>query len=223
MKSNYIKTEIKRFKELLNNLFDNFIKDDGFICGGFARVCLEEDDFKNCQDIDVYCKNIEAFERIKERLLKSLYIEDRSSDIAISFKNAFKGQYPLQLIKPLNQGYVHTSDENIQEVLNNFDFTIIRAGIFKQEDTLIAFVDEDFFNDKNRLVIKNIHCPIAEVYRISKYIQKGFLISVKEIIKVLRDWEGRDDRYKINIIEKLEKEDPSQEDIDELEKLLHID
>jgi len=217
-KSKYEIVTIQRYQDLIKNLFSNYIQDDGFICGGFARVCLEEKDFKECQDIDIYCKNVEAFERIRKRLLaESLHIESRTSDIAISFKCAFTGKYPIQLIKPLNQGYVHTSDENIEEVLNNFDFTIVRAGIYLLNDELKAICDENFFKDKNKLVIKNIHCPIAEVYRIAKYVNKGFTISTLEVVKVLQDWENRPEKYKIDILETLKKTNPSQKEIDEME------
>jgi hypothetical protein len=223
MKSIYVKAKIQRFQLQLKYFFDEIIKDDGFICGGFARVCLEDSMFGNCEDVDIYCKNIEAYERIKDRLDKLAYVLERTSDIAISYKSAFKGNYPLQLIKPLNQGYVHTSDENICNVLDNFDFTIVRAGIFFNENEIKALVDEDFFNHSKNLIIKNIHCPIAEFYRISKYINKGFRISTLEVIKVLNDWMARSEDYRKNLFEKLAKEDPSQEDIDVMEKLLHID
>lgn len=234
-KSDYEYTKIIRFEKVLNDLFDNFIQDDGFICGGFARICLEEeDDFKDCSDIDIYCKNIEAFERIKERLLNNLYLEGKQSDVAISFRYAFEGKYPIQLIKPLNTGYLHTSDENIQEVLNNFDFTVVRAGIYRvKNENLIAdekepkfilkaLVDKSFFQDKNRLFIKNIHCPVAEFYRVAKYLRKGFTIKTSEVLKILMDWEQRPQSYKDNLYEKLTKEDPTQEEIDDLEKLLHV-
>jgi hypothetical protein len=234
-KSEYDKCQIKRFQKVLNDLFDNFIQDDGFICGGFARVCLEEkEDFKDCSDIDIYCKNIEAFDRIKDRFLSDLYIEDRVSPIAISLKYAFSGKYPIQLIKPFDAGFIHTSSESVIEVLNNFDFTITRAAIYrveifsafdktKKSYKLEAIADEDFFNSSNTLVIKNIHCPVAQVYRIAKYIKKGFTVRTMEIVKVLMDWENRPLQYKQNLIEALQKEDPTQEEIDKMEKLLHVD
>ena len=90
MDSNYISIDIIRFKNVIKNLF-HVIQDDGFICGGFARVCISpKDDWIPCSDIDIYCKNIEVFERIKERFIKSYYTPTRESDIAITMKQAFK-------------------------------------------------------------------------------------------------------------------------------------
>ena len=227
VKSEYENTEIKRFNKMIKGLFDNYIKEDGFICGGFARVCItKKDNYVPCSDVDIYTKNVEAFERIKSRLLANAYSEGKSSDAAISMKYAFDGTFPIQLIKPLNTGHVHLSDEDVKQILNNFDFTITRAGIYKNKDgELTAICDSDFHIDdkENKLHIKGIHCPVAQVYRVNKYTQKGYRIRTLEVIKILEDWEERPESYKTKIIDTLRNEDPSQEEINEMEKLLHID
>jgi hypothetical protein len=52
---------------------------------------------------------------------------------------------------------------------------------------------------------------------------KKLIVSTLEVVKVLQDWENRTDKYKIDILETLKKMNPSQQEIDEMEKLLHID
>lgn len=219
-----IQVEIINNKEILNKLF-KIIDDLGFICGGFARVCVEVDNKIPCNDIDIYCKSEESFNILKNRLLENGYVIKRESGAALSYSYVFEGDYPIQLIKPISEGHTHITDEDIANILNNFDFTICRVGIYKKGNDLKAMCDDDFMRDSDakELHIKDIHCPVAEIYRILKYLRKGFSIRTFEIIKVLTDWEQRPDEYKNNLINKLQKENPSQEEIDELESLLHID
>lgn len=223
----YKRLKIQRNLELIKKLFSTIILDDGFICGGFGRVSVSSHtDPIPSGDIDIYCKNQEGFDRIALRLKENGYFEHRSSETALTMHYSFKGSLPIQLIKPLNEGNVHLSSENVESILDNFDFSIARVAI-----TLVslindeAIVDEDFEEDdkKKILNIKNIHCPIAQVYRVSKYIEKGFWCNIKNIIKIFDDWSNRDHSYKTKILETISKEEPSKEDIQELEKLLHID
>ena len=127
---------------------------------------------------------------------------------------------------PLNEGNVLLSSKNVEEILDNFDFSIARVAITKESlEKNEAIVDKDFEKDdaNKKLNIKNIHCPVAQVYRVSKYIEKGFWANIVQVVKILDDWQGRDDEYKIKIRETIMKEDPTQEEIQQLEKLLHID
>ena len=55
-----------------------------------------------------------------------------------------------------------------------------------------------------------------------KYNRKGYWPSTTETVKVLIDWENRDDDYKLKIIEFLNKEDPTQEEIDMLERMMRV-
>lgn len=234
----FMEDGIFRNRKLLERLFLNYIRDDGFICGGFARVCVEDRKvIIPCRDIDIYCKNVEAFDRIKNRLLNNFYVLKIENEIASTIVSSFdfEGELPLQLIRPLSQGHLHVTSENIMDILNNFDFTVVRVGILanikinentkKENVSFKVFKDQDFDRDnKNKeLIIKNIHCPVAEFYRVFKYLKKGYKIRISQIIKILQDWENRPVNYKNSLIEKLGKENPTQEEIDELEKLLHID
>lgn len=239
----FVPVEIRREKDFLEYLFYSIIQEDGFICGGYARyVCSDpgesgKREIKPAGDLDVYCFDEAAYKRIRSRMEKHGYSALRENDIAISMKIGFSGFPSMQLIKPFIADRVNTSGP-LEEVLSNFDFTVARCGIYAEfnitqnqdgvgvtHTVLKAIADIDFPEDEkvNRLHIKHIHCPVAEFYRIAKYMNKGFSVSTLEIIKTLQDWENRSEEYKSKIIKTLEKEDPSDEEITEMEKLLHID
>jgi hypothetical protein len=242
-KNKFVPVEIRREKDFLAYLFNSIIQEDGFICGGYARyVCSDpgesgKREIKPAADLDIYCFDEEAYKRIRSRMEKHGYSALRENDIAISMKIGFDGFPAMQLIKPFTADRVNTSG-TLEEVLSNFDFSVARCGIFAEfkivEDEngmdvstaiLKAIADIDFPEDEkaNRLRIKHIHCPIAEFYRMAKYMNKGFSVSTLEIIKTLQDWEERGDDYKTKIIETLKKDEPTTEEITEMEKLLHID
>jgi hypothetical protein len=224
---NYVRLPIQRNQELLKTFFENIIKDDGFVCGGFGRVSVSKNkDLIPSMDLDIYTKGKDQFEAISKRLELAGYYEFRKSETARTMHYSFKGALPVQLIMPLNEGNVLLSSENVEDILNNFDFSIARVAITKESfEKNEAIADVDFEKDDARkhLNIKNIHCPVAQVYRLSKYMEKGFWAPIIQIVKVLEDWENRGDEYKSKIRDTIMKEDPTQEEIQELEKLLHID
>jgi hypothetical protein len=221
----FIEKEIdKKWVPFLDRIF-KVVQKDGFICGGFTRNILLELHKTDASDIDVYCINDDAFEILKTRLIEAGYVADKETPMSILYKTLFIGEYPIQLIKPMAKGHVQTVGE-LKEIIENFDFSCIRAGVYQKEDgSYGALVDEDFDEDngKKKLKIKNIHCPIAEIFRVGKYISKGFRLPPLEALKILCDWEGRDDEYRLKIKDYLEKEELTPEDIDVLEKMLHID
>lgn len=223
----FVKSKIQRNQALLKFLFENIIKDDGFLCGGFARVCVSTNpEIIPSQDIDIYCKNKDAYDSISKRLELNGYFEKRKSETARTMEYSFSGNLPIQLIVPLNEGHVVLSSENVETILKNFDFSIARVGIssetLKSEE---AICDYDFKEDdeKKHLNIKNIHCPIAQIYRVSKYMEKGFWLPIAQALKIFKDWDERDEEYKNKISGFTEKTEPTKEEVQELEKLLHID
>lgn len=221
----FTKIAIQRNQSLLKHLFENVIKEDGFICGGFGRVSVSKNsEVIPSADIDIYCKDKDSFDRISNRLELNGYFE--KSETARTMQHSFSGALPVQLIMPLNEGRVLLSSNNVEDILNNFDFSIARVAITSQSlSENMAIVDVDFEKDdeKKLLNIKNIHCPIAQVYRVSKYMEKGFWLPMKQTLKIFEDWDNRDSDYKSKIFETVKKEDPTKEEIQDLEKLLHID
>lgn len=224
-KSFFINIAIIRDIDNVKDIFKKYILEDGFICGGYARYCcsaLEKP--VEAGDIDIYCKSEESFQSIKGRIISDGYIEDRSSETALTLK---KGDAKiLQLIKPVISGAIVLSDSNVENILSNFDITVARVGItFDSLKLRLAIADDKFLIDDvmKRIRIKNIHCPIAQIYRVSKYMHKGYFLSMKECLKIFADWDDRGSSYKNKLLGFIEKSNPSKEEIDDLEKLLHID
>lgn len=197
-----------------------------FICGGFARFALSSV-AKPVKpgDIDIYSQDSETFESLKANILKAgKFTEIASSAAAVSYKDEslfFGIPYKLQIIKPIIQGNIVLSG-SVEDVLNAFDFTIARAAILSENS---ALKDADFDADdaKKRLHIKAIHCPIAEVYRVSKYMKKGYFCPLASILQIFIDWESRPKSYRLKLVEMANAEALSQDEILHLEALLHID
>jgi hypothetical protein len=137
-----------------------------------------------------------------------------------------------QIIKPVIEGKI-VSVGTIEEILDNFDFTIVRAAIISPTEVM---VDDDFENDETHgvLRLKNIHCPISSLLRCCKYARKGYFLRPIQALKLFQDWTQRGPDYQQRIVElfiesnkgKKSEENPdgmTQEEIDELETLLRID
>lgn len=219
------RTKIRRGKQLINLLFRKFIVNrHSWLAGGFVRWALSPNKKPvDAHDIDLFCRDQETFDKIKARL-EEVYPNFLENPAAITFfkKGAkLKTLMRLQLIKPRDDGAVMTQG-SIEGILENFDFTITRCAIVSPRR---AIADEDFIRDEKakKIVIKNIHCPISSTYRVVKYGKKGYTINLSEMVKLFLDWQERDNEYRERITELIVTENPTEEDINELERLLRID
>ena len=216
----------------VQDLFD-VIGDRAIVCGGWARYCASTaENIKPAADVDVYCTTEGNFSAIAAEFAASgkmpVYSERA---VAITYgkdQTLFPGCPRIQLIKPIVQGRVVTMGSS-EEILDNFDFSVVRACLVSSREVL---VDADFINDETNHVLRinNIHCPISTMYRVIKYIGKGYWIRPVELVKLFVDWEQRTPEYRLRLLElfassrEATKEDPmSKQEIDELEALLHID
>jgi len=225
----YTKTRLLRGFTEVQDLFD-FIGDDAIICGGWARWCASNNkNPKPASDVDVYCKSEESFEKLRLALEATnampVYAE---KPVAITYdkdQTRFPGCPRIQLIKPMVQGRVVTMGTS-EEILDNFDFSVVRACIVSSREVL---VDEHFIEDEEKRVLRinNIHCPISTMYRVIKYIDKGYWIRPMELVKLFVDWENRPADYREQLVSIFNDiaggKEMTKEDIDELEALLHID
>lgn len=219
---------LRGFTEV-SDLFE-FIGDDAIICGGWARWCASTHKKpKLASDVDVYCKSEESFNKLRDAFAATgkmpVYAE---KPVAITYDKAqtmFPGCPRIQLIKPMVQGRVVTMG-TASEILDNFDFSVVRACLLSPKEVL---VDEHFAEDEENgvLRINNIHCPISTMYRVIKYIDKGYWIRPMEMVKLFVDWEERPEEYRTQLVaifgDIAGGKEMSKEDIDELEALLHID
>lgn len=222
-------TEIKPVYDFLLNEINN---GDCIICGGYVRyMCSTHSNPAKAGDVDLYFKSEEVFNEIKDRLIKVGFESKHENDICVSFKlisdveSKFFGTPQIQLIKPIVDGSIVATGD-MEEILSNFDFTVVRAGFVSPE---VAFVDADFIHDESKRIlrIKNIHCPISSTLRCMKYSKKGYWLPPLQCCRLFIDWEDRDQEYRDKIIHFLTEADKgeglTETDINELEKLMRID
>jgi len=203
---------------------------DCFILGGYARFCASPNKKPvEAKDIDVYCEDESIFEVLKEKLL-SVGLEMRhENNISLTYEDKEEGDFgymlPIQLIKPVREARIISLGDR-KTILENFDFTVIRAAIQSGSEVM---VDADFMHDeKHRLLrLKNIHCPVSSALRCMKYSRKGYFLRPFECLKLFIDWSDRPDEYRIKLLEFLEKAQENdgltQEEVDELEAMMRID
>lgn len=234
---NFVEVPIIRGFTEIKPLWDLVQKHKGYICGGYVRYMASQSKrIAPCEDVDVFAPNMEIF-NILSKELQSLFPCQWKTKISENYEPyksehiAWRGCPKIQLITPKSQGKIHTQG-NIEEVLGNFDYTVVRIAI-KDENTCIA--DENFVDDENRkyLRVMNIHCPINSVFRLAKYMKKGYRTKPIEIIKLFRDWEDRGVDYRAELVELLtraaeydtevEGSGLSKEETDMLYELMNVD
>jgi hypothetical protein len=214
-------TEIGKLHFLISN-----VDERAMILGGYVRyMCSPAKRVVPATDVDVYSPDMEVFEKLKKQFKIDGFEVKAENDLALTYKpfekgHPFFGCPQVQLIKPMEEGVVVTQGE-MEKILENFDFTVVRIGLIDHQE---ALADADFLHDeeKHQLRIKNIHCPISSAYRVMKYRVKGYWPPTFEILKLFLDWDERDEDYIMQIFNFFQKEDPTQEEVDELEKMLRL-
>lgn len=172
----------------------------GKFIGGYVRYMVSPNlSPAEAGDIDIYPNDVDCVESIKSWIQTYVKLEkDKSggmfheTPISVTYTPAVGPK--IQIIKPVNQGAI-VAHGTLEQILNNFDFTVCRAGLLSLTE---ALVDDSFVEDelKHRLVIKSIHCPIGAIKRIAKYSKKGYYISPSELYKLFSDWDSRSADYK---------------------------
>jgi len=204
----------------------------GTICGGYVRyMCSPTRDPHPASDIDVYCRNMDTFERIVQILESEPYnlSSKHENEVSKTYHSMTEGAFiacpTIQLIKPIVEGAIMVQG-SVRDILSNFDFTVIRGAVVTRE---LALVDADYLHDEavRVLRIKNIHCPISSTLRFCKYAKKGYWSPPMQIVKLFQDWDNRSKEYKDKIIKYLEQteqqEGLTEKEINELEGLMRID
>jgi hypothetical protein len=164
----FVKAQVFRGFTEINKIYYDVSVHDGIICGGYVRyMCSPRLDPVKAGDLDIYCPTEEIFDKLKEMFTAHLSIRVET-EVAITYNrgngnNRYFPAPPIQLIKPIREGKI-VANGSLEEILENFDFTIIRAGL---TSTHTAMVDADFAHDETKMVLrlKNIHCPISSTLR----------------------------------------------------------
>jgi len=225
----------------ISELFALCQKAGATICGGYARYCASPRPTIKvlaAGDVDLFPHSEDASKTLLADLTAMGFEVVHENHVSMSMKakegNEDKlGHIPTpQIIKPVVEGKIVTLGTT-EEILSNFDFTIVRAAIISPTEVM---VDDEFEDDEMHgiLRLKNIHCPISSLLRCCKYARKGYFLKPAEALKLFLDWTDRGDDYRKRMVElfqesakgKATAENPdgmTQQEIDELEALLRID
>jgi hypothetical protein len=225
----FIEVPIHRGFTEIEKVYQDITPLGGIICGGYVRY-LASPRLDPCKagDLDIYCPTQEIFDAVKSKFEEHLQVRVET-EVALTYNRSSDGYYfpapAIQLIKPIREGKI-VANGDMEEILANFDFTVIRCGI---KTPTTALVDADFIHDETKLILrlKNIHCPISSTLRCMKYAKKGYWMPPMHVLKLFFDWDNRDDDYKIKLAKFLRSANQgkglSQEDINELEAMMRID
>ena len=161
------------FKDLDTATKNAMRTSNAIIAGGAIRSVFAGE---YISDYDLYFDREEDLQIMKEYLDEGFKVVFTSPN-AISYK---KDKICIQLIimpELIGLGYVN--------LLKEFDFTIC-MGAFSMEENKFYHA-ENFLTDLNeRRLIFNIKAkyPMASMYRVLKYIKKGYKVSGLEIVKI---------------------------------------
>lgn len=207
-----------------------------WVCGGYARYCASpvNANLNTVGDLDIYCANQASYDYVcnelwqsvkgSNGLTKKIFNSDigeiskgfetpNASTFFVERSYVYSGPKLIQVIKPQTNGNIKT-EGGLETILDNFDFTIARVGLYQDfnsgEIVVVKDIDFDYHEKVNILVIKNIHCPIGTALRVAKYSRKGYEIHVLEMAKLFFDYEKQTDEYKSNL----------KNDMNELAKML---
>lgn len=172
IKINYEKEKAK-LKRLIPNTYKILKNYNCYIAGGAITSLFSG---KDINDIDVYFKDkAELFRLLYENFSYEyiIYVSKK----AITFK--LSNKETIQLV------YMNYYDK-VENIFNDFDFTICMGAFDMQKDKFI--LHEDFLKDniQKRLVVNtNTAFPLVTGTRILKYQQKGYTIDNLEMTKLM--------------------------------------
>jgi len=202
MPDSFIQVPVRRGFKDIKNLYGFLGLYSAYICGGYVRYMASPDDNTALpSDIDIFCRDDSVFKDIYTEFDKVGLEESSNSLVAVTYKipddknHLLYTPYPIQLVRSANDNGFITCG-NIEEILTEFDLTIIRCGL-KDEHTILA--DPTFIeNEKDKeLILRKVQFPPINMKRLFKYVSRGYNIpSSSEIEKVIEAHKDTSD-YKI--------------------------
>lgn len=187
-----------------------------FICGGYARYCLnpEPDLIDQPTDIDIYCTDWSSYYGLVERFNQiygsTLYSSnENNSDVVFYSYNPNKFQpylerYPILRKLPV-QIMSPKFGSSIEEIFDNFDFTVCQAAItgrydFRHKYYNVGVVSDEFLGDlkSKKLVINKMNSNDNTLARVLSYIYKGYNVQgffgAMQVLGLISNYNLRDYR-----------------------------
>lgn len=205
-----IRNEPMQFQE-----FQSLLVDGCFIAGGAARFAASPNETPAYySDVDIFAVDQDA---VAAMFLKLKNVADLKSETPMSYLFV----QDLEIAGKNRFNLIRQFCGTMEAVLEEFDFSVARAGIIGNE----VLVDPQFEADEKekRLRIQHIHCPVSTMFRAAKYQAKGYKFPLVEMLKLFKDYEDREPIYKDRLIELASNPNLTDAEINELEALLRID
>ncbi len=163
---------------------------DVWVAGGAILSVINQ---VSPNDIDLF------FKSEKDLLLAKLFFTVNSGEIYYESDKVIKIEY-----KSLKLDLVKIYFESPLKCINDFDFDICKAYVYKNE----LFLHNGFkttFKQRLLVISGNIKYPFSTLYRLQKYINKGYILdytSCKKIYEAIKNSTGEDEGefYDNNIV-----------------------
>lgn len=213
-------TEIKPLWDILNA--------DVVFLGGYVRwMCSPLLSPVPANDLDVFPINQGGYDDARAILQDAGFAIKHENEISVTYRHEEKPWSLMpspQMIKPVDEGRVLTTGP-MEEILRNFDFSIVRVGLLTLE---LALADPMFLDDETTKLLRwrNIHCPVSSLLRACKYAKKGYWLRPSEALRIFDDWDDRGEQYRSDIHDLFLLSvmgEISEGEVERLERLLRID
>jgi len=108
---------------------------------------------------------------------------------------------PLQFVRPIASPALYSAGNPVKQ-LQRFNFYSSQFAVEMQGDDVVFFYTDEGVLDlkRGRLRINAINSPLGMMRRIVKDTSKGFIISLKEMMKLFTDWDARSDEYQASVV-----------------------
>lgn len=178
-----------------------YLPDGVFIAGGFVASIINDN--HQASDIDLFFNGSDAFEKTYDLFVNPPQHEDawifRGCELSIQQKELNKQSERLKLVnvKPINPKRLPIQlikmvwYETARDVIDSFDFTATQFAINKDELCFNPLSMDDL--NKKRLVVHRHQYPLEMLYRLVKYVKKGYSVpaeTISSVVKGIRDAES---------------------------------
>ena len=194
-----------------------------FFAGGFARwLYMGTTSIPVHEDLNLLPSDKDLFgyaEALDNSILESIYelgfvdhIPEpvQNSTLLLNFThpddpfNYYSGDVSLQFVRPIASPVLYSAGDPVKQ-LQRFNFYSSQFAMEMQdngdtEEIAFFYTDEGVLDLRlGRLRINVINSPLGMMRRIVKDTSKGFTISLKEMMKLFKDWDARSDEYQASV------------------------
>ena len=161
------------FCDIILNDLQNY---NVWVAGGAIRSWFA---LENTTDIDLFFPS----EKEKNKALE--HLKGLGGEVIFENDNVTKVKYKSKVIDFCKVYY-----KDPEDTINNFDFTVSMGACDKKN----TYFGDDFFMDlaSRRLAINATPYPMSSLYRLQKYIKKGYWMCKEEMIKFTAVLQGVD-------------------------------